>query len=110
MPKVQQRGFTLIELLVVIAIIALLVGILLPALGKARKEAWKTISVANCRSLGQAGASYQTDMKGYMPVVPTGIPVPDVIKRGSRGAGGGSSHQRGGRRGTSLISHPAIGR
>ena len=79
MPKVQQRGFTLIELLVVIAIIALLVGILLPALGKARKEAWKTISVANCRSLGQAGASYQTDMKGYMPVVPTGIPVPAVI-------------------------------
>ena len=77
--KTREIGFTLIELLVVIAIIALLIGLLLPALGKARKEAWKTISVANCRSVGQAGSAYQNDQKGYMPVVPTGTPVPTVI-------------------------------
>lgn len=73
------RGFTLIELLVVIAIIATLIGILLPAIGKARKEAWKSISLANCRSIGSAGASYQNDNKGALPIVPNGVPVPTVI-------------------------------
>lgn len=65
-----RRGFTLIELLVVIAIIAVLIGVLLPALGKARKSARQAISLANIRSIGTAGATYQADQKGLLPLTP----------------------------------------
>lgn len=56
-----QRGFTLIELLVVISIIALLVGILLPALGAARESAKLTICMANLRSVGGGMIAYEAD-------------------------------------------------
>jgi prepilin-type N-terminal cleavage/methylation domain-containing protein/prepilin-type processing-associated H-X9-DG protein len=79
-PRAADRSaFTLIELLVVIAIIGVLVALVLPALRKARLEAWKTISLSNIRSIAQAGVQYQTDQKGYLPVVPTGVPVPTNI-------------------------------
>ena len=56
-----QRGFTVIELLVVVSIIALLIGILLPAIGKARDNAKVTQSKANLRQLGEAAAMYAAD-------------------------------------------------
>jgi len=61
------RAFTLIELLVVISIIALLVGILLPALGSARKSAQSIVCAGNQRSVGQAMMTYTTDGKDLFP-------------------------------------------
>jgi len=66
--KTKGSGFTLIELLVVIAIIALLIAILLPALGKARKAARQTISLQNLSQIGRGVAQYQNDWKGKLPM------------------------------------------
>ena len=62
----KSRGFTLIELLVVVAIIALLIGILLPALGKARDSARRTRSLSNMRSHGQVLAIYSNENHGNL--------------------------------------------
>lgn len=62
-----KRGFTLIELLVVISIIALLIAILLPALGKARLSARRTQCLVNQKSLVQGAMAYATNFKGNFP-------------------------------------------
>jgi prepilin-type N-terminal cleavage/methylation domain-containing protein/prepilin-type processing-associated H-X9-DG protein len=60
-PCRRLTGFTLIELLVVISIIALLVGILLPALGAARQTARNLVCLSNVRQMGLGFGMYQND-------------------------------------------------
>jgi prepilin-type N-terminal cleavage/methylation domain-containing protein len=60
----RKRGFTIIELLVVVSIIALLIGILLPAIGRAKDAALVTQSLSNLRNLGTAHATYASEYNG----------------------------------------------
>lgn len=67
--KRQRVGFTLIELLVVVSIIALLVSILLPALGRAREAAKQSVCLSNCSQMGKAVHMYAHDYDGFVPQV-----------------------------------------
>ena len=62
----RHRAFTLVELLVVVGIVTLLVALLMPALGKARKQALEVKCAANLRSIGQ-GLMMYTQRYGYYP-------------------------------------------
>ncbi len=62
-----KKAFTLIELLVVISIIALLIGILLPALGAARKNANKMKNSTQTRSIVQAMMTHASSNKDFLP-------------------------------------------
>src|SRR4029434_1758937 len=66
-PSKLGRAFSLIELLVVIAIVGILAGLLLSALGGAKRKALETSCISNLRQLGVAVALYADEHEGRLP-------------------------------------------
>ena len=81
----QNRGFTLIELLVVIAVIGILMGLLLPSLGVARRSAQAVAGLSNLRQLQMANHAYANDFDDrFLPAAEAMSPgqgQPENLKR-----------------------------
>ena len=88
MKQLNNKGFTLIELLVVISIIALLIGLLLPALAGAKASANNLACQTNLRSMMQAEFAYTVDNNDYFTVP---LPFADISRDPNiKGTGMGS--------------------
>ncbi|MCC5829529.1 MAG: type II secretion system protein [Phycisphaeraceae bacterium] len=66
-PLHPVMGFSLIELLVVVSIVALLIGVLLPALGVGREAARRAVCLSQQRQMAIAASTYTTEERGYFP-------------------------------------------
>ena len=69
--RTHHKNFTLVELLTVIAIIAILAGLLFPAMGKIRGKTRLTQCAGNLRQIGIGFSSYMTEFKDTFPVAAT---------------------------------------
>jgi len=81
--RVRERrwpGFTLPELLVVMALICLLLSVLLPSMSRTREQAAAVVCLSNLRNLAQAGASYQTEHRGFIAGSPMTSGFPLLVK------------------------------
>src|SRR5436853_6195555 len=66
-PILRRRAFSLVEMLVVIGIVALLIGVLLPVVVKARRHALQVACLSNLRQLGCALIAYANESGGRFP-------------------------------------------
>ena len=81
----RAEGFTLIEILVVVSIIGILLGVMLPALGRARDTALQSVSLSNLRQISAGLAAYAGDWNDRQPTL-----IPDDFCK----AGGSTPEER----------------